>query len=78
MIALQRMVMVYDDNQIYLLPAWPKDWNLEFKLHAPDRAVVSGVVKSGRLVKWSIKPTKRKKNINVMFPVAEADHSDGK
>jgi hypothetical protein len=78
MIALQRMVMLYDGNEIYLLPAWPKDWDLEFKLHAPGKTIVSGVVKSGKLVKWSIKPPKRKKNVTVMFPVAEADHSDGK
>jgi hypothetical protein len=78
MIALQRMVMLYDGNEIYLLPAWPKDWDLEFKLHAPGKTIVSGVVKSGKLVKWSIKPSKRKKNVTVMFPVAEADHSDGK
>ena len=78
MIALQRMVMVYDDNEIYLLPAWPKEWNLEFKLHVPNRTVINGVVKFGRLMRWSVEPPERKKNVNVMFSVDEADNSDGK
>ena len=32
MIALQRMLLQYDGDEIYLLPAWPKDWDVEFKL----------------------------------------------
>ena len=32
---LQSMVLQANDRQIYLLPAWPEDWDVEFKLHAP-------------------------------------------
>jgi alpha-L-fucosidase 2 len=33
--ALQSMLMLTYDDTIGLLPAWPKDWNVDFKLHAP-------------------------------------------
>jgi hypothetical protein len=67
MIALQRMVLMYDADKIYLLPAWPKEWDLEFKLHAPEGAVVSGSVKDGRLVRWKTRPSSRKKDVVIEF-----------
>ena len=29
------------DGKIYLLPAWPKDWDVDFKLHAPQQTLLS-------------------------------------
>jgi hypothetical protein len=34
------MLMQTDNGKIRLLPAWPKHWNADFKLHAPKRTVV--------------------------------------
>jgi len=42
MIAMQKMVMQAVGKDLHLLPAWPKDWSVEFKLHAPVRMVVRG------------------------------------
>ena len=38
--ALQYMALQYDGENIVLLPAWPRDWNAHFKLHAPRDTTV--------------------------------------
>jgi alpha-L-fucosidase 2 len=48
--ALQMMLLQYDaNNNIYLLPAWPEDWDVNFKLHGPKNTVVTGSYKNGKL-----------------------------
>jgi len=64
--ALQAMVMQTDGRKIYLLPAWPKDWNVDFKLHAPYQTVVSGTVKGGRIVRLDVSPEHRRNDIVFM------------
>ena len=34
MIGLQEMLLQTNGEQILLFPAWPKEWNVHFKLHA--------------------------------------------
>lgn len=54
-------------GEIYLLPAWPKDWNAEFKLHAPYKTIIEGRVENGTLVEMKVTPESRAKDvINVM------------
>ncbi len=43
-------------EKIYLAPAWPKDWNVDFKLHAPYKTTIEGCIKEGELVKLNISP----------------------
>src|SRR5690606_23580707 len=43
MIGLQEMLMQTVDDKIYVLPAWPTDWDVDFKLHAPDNTTVECV-----------------------------------
>ena len=57
--ALQAMVMQADGGKIYLLPAWPTGWNVDFKLHAPDRTIVEGSFIDGKLVKLRVTPIER-------------------
>jgi len=66
MMALQTMLLQADDGKIRLLPAWPKDWNVEFKLHAPKNTIVEGTVHRGKLVELRITPEARKKDVVVM------------
>jgi len=40
------------------IPTFPKDWDVSFKLYAPDNYVVSGSYKADR---WSEKPSLVKK-----------------
>lgn len=63
MLALQYMLMQYDSKHIYLLPAWPKDWDASFKLHGPGNTVITGTVKDGEMVQLNVKPASRRKDI---------------
>jgi alpha-L-fucosidase 2 len=61
--AVQAMILQSEGDKIFLLPAWPSDWDVEFKLHAPKRTVVEGTVRGGRLVDLSVTPETRRKDI---------------
>ncbi len=64
-IALQRMLMQCVDDQIHLLPAWPREWNVDFRLHAPGRTVVEGRVEQGVLRDFRITPEARRRDVVV-------------
>lgn len=66
MIGLQEMLMQVDDRKIYLLPAWPKEWDVHFKLHAPYQTTVEATVKDGRLQSLVVLPVERKKDIVIL------------
>jgi hypothetical protein len=68
MTAFQRMLIQCEGRQILLLPAWPKDWNVDFKLNAPYKTVVEGNVKDGKLVNLKVSPESRRKDVIVMEP----------
>ncbi|NND09090.1 MAG: hypothetical protein HKN87_22185 [Saprospiraceae bacterium] len=63
MIALQRMLLQYEGNEIYLLPAWPNDWDVEFKLFAPQNTIIEAAVKNGEITRLIISPKEREKDI---------------
>ena len=50
-------------QKIHLLPAWPKTWNAEFKLHAPMQTTIEGEVSGGKLVKLKVTPESRRKDV---------------
>jgi alpha-L-fucosidase 2 len=60
---LQQMLLQSDGYKILLLPAWPADWDADFKLHAPYRTTVEGQVRNGHLVKLTVTPAARRKDI---------------
>ena len=64
--ALQTMLVQFDGSKILLLPAWPKKWDAEFKLHAPMQTTVEGVVRDGKMVELKVTPESRRKDIQVM------------
>jgi alpha-L-fucosidase 2 len=61
--ALQAMLMQTDGKKIFLLPAWPKDWDVEFKLHAPYQTALEGRVKNGKVVDLDVRPTARRQDV---------------
>jgi hypothetical protein len=64
MVGLQDMLMQSgDDGKILLFPAWPKDWDCDFKLHAPHRTVVEGKVVDGRCIGLNVTPEERRKDV---------------
>ena len=67
-IALQRMLEQEAGSKILLLPAWPADWDVDFKVHLSQRAILTGTVKAGRLTTWDIDPASRRKDVVVCQP----------
>jgi hypothetical protein len=64
-IALQRMLVQEAGDKILLLPAWPADWDADFRLRVTGGGVISGRIKDGELVKWDIVPSSRKSHVTV-------------
>jgi hypothetical protein len=56
MIALQRMLLQYEGDEIYLLPAWPKGWDVDFKLHAPNKTIIECTLKNGEITRLQVTP----------------------
>jgi hypothetical protein len=66
MYTLQSMLIQTDGDEIYLFPAWPKEWNVDFKLHVPDRKVLQGKMERGELIQLDVLPASgSEKIINV-------------
>ncbi len=63
MIGLQEMLLQTDDKKILLFPAWPKDKDVSFKLHAPYQTTVEAVLKNGKIETLKVIPEHRKKDI---------------
>ena len=63
LIAVQRMLMQCDGDTIRLVPAWPKDWNASFKLHAPKNTIVEGRVENGKVTDLKVSPESRRKDV---------------
>jgi hypothetical protein len=63
MIGLQEMLIQCDGEKIYLFAAWPKQWDVHFKLHAPYQTTVEAVLKDGKLQDLKVFPTSRTKDI---------------
>lgn len=66
MIGLQEMLLQTDGKKLYLLPAWPADWNASFKLHAPSNTIVEGKVVNGRPVSIKVTPASRKDDLIIL------------
>lgn len=63
MIGLQEMLLQTDGDKIYVFPAWPKDWDVHFRLHAPNNTVVEGMMKNGKVEKLTATPASRETDI---------------
>ncbi len=67
LMGLQTMLMQCEGRRILLFPAWPRDWDAEFKLHAPYGTTVEGVLRNGRLSPLVVKPAERRKDVEIML-----------
>jgi hypothetical protein len=65
MIGLQEMLMQTDGKKIYLFPAWPKIWDVDFKLHAPHQTVVEGSFRYGKINELKVTPKERRRDLQV-------------
>lgn len=67
MIGLQEMLLQTDDKKILLFPAWPKEWDVHFKLHAPYQTTVEATLKGGKVTQLVVLPESRRKDVVVML-----------
>ena len=68
MTGLQEMLMQAPDQKMYLLPAWPRGWDVDFKLNAPCQTVVEGVFRSGKLESLNVTPEGRRNDVTIVEP----------
>ena len=60
MIAVQEMLMQEVDDRIYLFPAWPRDWDVRFRLRASRGTIVEAELRQGKVVNVRVTPTRDK------------------
>lgn len=66
MTGLQEMLLAPEPGttgKLNLFPAWPADWDVDFKLHAPGKTLVEASLKGGKLVSLKVTPASREKDI---------------
>jgi hypothetical protein len=67
MIGLQEMLLQADGEKILLFPAWPVEWDVHFRLHAPHNTVVEARVKDGKPELITVSPESRMQDVVVLF-----------
>jgi alpha-L-fucosidase 2 len=60
---LQQMLLQAVGKKLLLFPAWPKEWDVDFKLNAPFQTTVQGKFEQGKLVDLVVTPPERKVDI---------------
>lgn len=73
MTTLQLMLMQTDGDSIRLLPAWPPEWNVSFRLHAPQNTIVEGEYRHGRLIRLDVTPATRRNDVEITPPATQPD-----
>jgi hypothetical protein len=64
--AFQSMLLQTDGRRLLLLPAWPKDWDVEFKLRAPEDTVIEGRFQKGALQSLKVTPRSRRPDVTLV------------
>ena len=59
----QRMLLQCDGDRIVVLPCWPADWDVHFRLHAPQRTVVEVEYRAGKVERLLVTPESRRKDV---------------
>jgi hypothetical protein len=67
-LALQSMLIQSEGTKIVLFPAWPKEWDVDFKLRAPQATTVEGTWRGGKLERLVVTPEKRMADVIKMDP----------
>ena len=65
---LNYMLWNWKGDTIYVCPAWPKDWDCEFKFRGPKQTLVQGRVQAGQVFLDRVVPESRRKDIIICAP----------
>ncbi|MGV3613761.1 MAG: DUF5703 domain-containing protein [Fimbriimonas sp.] len=52
-----------EGGALRLFPAWPQEWDVDFRLHAAGRTVVHAVLRGGKLATLEVSPAARRKDV---------------
>mgnify|MGYP003591272303 FL=1 len=63
MIAMQEMLLQEADGKIILFPAWPKNWDVHFRLHASGGTIVEASLRGGKITNLKVQPREREKDV---------------
>lgn len=70
--SLQSMLLQTNGDKILLFPAWPKQWDVKFKMHAPGATTVEAEYADGKLKNLVVQPESRRKDvINLLEPTMQ-------
>ena len=59
------MLLQTEGRKIFLLPAWPQGWDVDFKLHAPYRTVIECEYRGGRIHRLNVTTPERREDVIV-------------
>ena len=63
MIGMQEMLLQEVNGKLYLFPAWPKEWNVRFKLCASRGTTVEAEMNAGKVVNVKVVPKERQHDV---------------
>lgn len=67
MLGLQEMLLQTIGDKIHILPCWPKEKDVHFKLHAPLNTTVEVEYKDGKINKLIVLPESRMKDVKLFL-----------
>ena len=65
MIAMQEMLLQEVGDTLYVFPAWPREWDVRFRMHAAAGTTVEAELRGGKVV--SLKVTPRREHVVVAY-----------
>ncbi len=63
MIGLQEMLLQAEGDRIRILPAWPREWDVHFRLHAPGGTTVEVRYEGGEVKSLIVTPEARRDDV---------------
>lgn len=73
MIGLQEMLLQTNENKIFLFPAWPKHWDVHFKLHCDNATTVEAKLVNGEMEFLKVTPSERAKDVISLLKYSNTD-----
>ena len=67
MIGLQEMLLQTIGDKIHILPCWPHNKDVHFKLHAPQNTTVEVEYIDGKIKKLDVSPKSRMKDVKILI-----------
>jgi hypothetical protein len=60
---LQLMLLQCDGRAIRVLPAWPAEWDVHFRLRAPGNTIVEVDYRGGEIERLAVSPSARRADV---------------